>query len=178
MGPLSFVKIMSKNRLVYVLLISLVIITAWFFIKKYMNISNNSEITDLAKDEEVVKSDEPDDNAWIKLDDGLEIQDVIVGSGAEAKKGDLVSAHYIGTLSGGQKFDSSYDRGEPFSFTLGDGMVIKGWDLGLVGMKIGGKRKLIIPPALGYGDRNIGEGLIPPNSTLYFDVELVDTRTP
>jgi len=169
---------MSKNKIIYVLVISLVVIMAWFFIKKYMNVSNNSELTDLVRDEEAVKPDVSNDSAWVKLANGLEIQDVVIGNGAEAKKGDIVSAHYVGTLSNGQKFDSSYDHGQPFSFALGGGMVIQGWDLGLVGMKVGGKRKLIIPSDLGYGNRNIGEGLIPPNSTLFFDVELVAAQTP
>ncbi|MDO8496189.1 MAG: FKBP-type peptidyl-prolyl cis-trans isomerase [bacterium] len=166
---------MSKNTLIYILVISLVGITAWFFVKKSMNVSNNSESDSLVKKDEIVA---PNNDVWTKFDNGLEVQDVVVGSGAEAKNGDTVSAHYTGTLSDGKKFDSSYDRGEPFSFVLGGGMVIKGWDLGLVGMKVGGKRKLIIPPDLGYGDRNIGEGLIPPNSTLLFDVELMATQTP
>ena len=166
---------MSKNKIIYILVISLVVIMAWFFIKKSMNVSNNSELDSLVKKDEVV---EPKNDGWTKFANGLEVQDLVVGSGAEAKKGDIVSAHYVGTLSNGQKFDSSYDHGQPFSFALGGGMVIQGWDLGLVGMKVGGKRKLIIPPDLGYGDRNIGEGLIPPNSTLFFDVELMAAQTP
>ena len=174
MELLNLVKIMSKNKIIYILVISLVAIMAWFFIKKSMNVSNNSELGSLVKKDEVV---EPGNDTWVKLANGLEMQDVVVGSGAEAKKGDVVSAHYVGTLSNGQKFDSSYDHGQPFSFALGGGMVIQGWDLGLVGMKVGGKRKLIIPPDLGYGDRNIGEGLIPPNSILLFDVELVGVKT-
>ncbi len=169
---------MSKNKLIYLLIIVLVGIMVWFFIKKYMNVSNNSELTDLVKNEEAVKSNSPDNNAWTKSANGLEVQDVVIGSGAEAKNGDTVSAHYVGTLSSGKKFDSSYDRGEPFSFVLGGGMVIKGWDLGLVGMKVGGKRKLVIPPDLGYGSRDVGGGVIPPNSTLYFEVELMDAQTP
>ena len=85
----------------------------------------------------------------------------------------MVSVNYVGTLLDGKKFDSSYDRNQPFSFVLGTGQVIKGWDEGVAGMKIGGKRKLIIPPALAYGDQNIGDGLIPANSTLIFEVELL-----
>lgn len=147
---------------------------AWFFIKKFKDVSNNQKPNNMVKDEEV----KPSNDAWVKLDNGLEVQDVVIGSGREAKNGDTISAHYIGTLSDGKKFDSSYDRGEPFSFVLGGGMVIKGWDLGLVGMKVGGKRKLIIPPDLGYGSRDVGGGVIPPNSTLYFDVELVAVGLP
>jgi len=101
-------------------------------------------------------------------------EDLTVGTGAEAKSGDTVSVHYVGTLLDGTKFDSSRDRGEPFEFTLGAGQVIKGWDQGVAGMKVGGKRKLTIPPELGYGDRDLGK--IPPNSTLVFEVELLEIK--
>ncbi len=98
--------------------------------------------------------------------------DVVVGKGAEAKSGDNVSVHYTGTLENGEKFDSSKDRNQPFEFKLGQGRVIPGWDQGVPGMKVGGKRKLIIPPSLGYGARGAGPK-IPPNSVLLFDVELI-----
>ena len=103
---------------------------------------------------------------------GLEIQDLKVGDGAEAVKGKKVSVHYTGWLTNGTKFDSSKDRRDPFAFNLGKGQVIKGWDEGVQGMKVGGKRKLTIPPALGYGSRGAG-GVIPPNATLVFEVELL-----
>mgnify|MGYP000291563967 CR=1 FL=1 len=104
---------------------------------------------------------------------GLQYEDTVVGSGAEATKGQYVSVHYTGWLkSNGKKFDSSVDRGEPFVFGLGAGMVIKGWDEGVAGMKIGEKRKLTIPPDLGYGARGAG-GVIPPNADLIFEVELL-----
>jgi peptidylprolyl isomerase len=102
---------------------------------------------------------------------GLKYVEVKIGTGATAAAGQQVSVHYTGTLESGQKFDSSLDRGTPFQFNLGGGQVIKGWDEGIAGMKIGGKRKLIIPPNLGYGARGVGP--IPPNATLLFDVELV-----
>ena len=110
---------------------------------------------------------------------GLKITDTKVGSGAEAKNGQTCSMHYTGWLyengAKGQKFDSSLDRGEPFSFALGTGQVIKGWDEGVAGMKAGGKRTLIIPPELGYGAQGAG-GVIPPNATLMFDVELLEAK--
>lgn len=104
--------------------------------------------------------------------EGLKSEDLKVGTGSEAVSGKKVTVNYKGTLTDGTKFDSSYDRGTPFSFVLGSGVVIKGWDLGVSGMKVGGKRKLTIPPDLGYGSRGAG-ALIPPNATLVFEVELL-----
>ena len=103
---------------------------------------------------------------------GLEYWDIKVGTGAEAVAGKPVRVHYTGWLTDGKKFDSSVDRGQPFAFPLGAGRVIKGWDEGVAGMKVGGKRQLRIPPDLGYGPRGAG-GVIPPNATLVFDVELI-----
>ena len=103
---------------------------------------------------------------------GLTIEELVVGSGADARSGQKVSVHYTGWLTNGTKFDSSKDRGDPFIFPLGKGHVIKGWDEGVAGMKVGGKRKLTIPAALGYGARGAA-GVIPPNATLVFEVELL-----
>jgi FKBP-type peptidyl-prolyl cis-trans isomerase len=111
----------------------------------------------------------------VTLPDGLKYTDDQVGTGAEATTGKTAVVHYTGWLSDGTKFDSSKDRGQPFSFPLGGGRVIKGWDEGVVGMKVGGKRTLIIPPELGYGARG-APGAIPPNATLKFEVELLDVR--
>jgi peptidylprolyl isomerase len=105
----------------------------------------------------------------------LEITDTQLGNGAEATAGKNVSVHYTGRLTNGSKFDSSLDRGRPFTFKLGAGMVIQGWDQGVAGMKVGGKRTLTIPPELGYGAGGFPP-VIPPNSTLVFDVELLDVR--
>src|SRR5215468_4034986 len=106
---------------------------------------------------------------------GLQYEDVQEGNGAAAKSGDTVEVHYTGWLTNGTKFDSSLDRGRPFSFKLGAGQVIKGWDAGVDGMKVGGKRKLTIPPHLGYGERGFPP-IIPPGSTLVFEVELLGVR--
>ena len=111
----------------------------------------------------------------VTMQDGLKYTDDQVGTGAVATAGKTAVVHYTGWLLDGTKFDSSRDRNQPFSFPLGAGQVIKGWDEGVVGMKVGGKRTLIVPPALGYGARGAG-GVIPPNATLKFEVELLDVR--
>lgn len=108
-------------------------------------------------------------------DTGLKYEDLVTGDGAEAAAGQTAVVHYTGWLTDGSKFDSSKDRNDPFSFGLGKGMVIRGWDEGVVGMRVGGTRKLTIPPELGYGARGAG-GVIPPNATLVFEVELLELR--
>ena len=119
------------------------------------------------------------DNQVTEMPDGLKYTDTKTGDGATAKAGNKVSVHYTGWLSDngakGKKFDSSVDRGQPFQFTLGAKQVIAGWDEGVAGMKVGGKRTLNIPPELGYGARGAG-GVIPPNATLMFDVELLGVQ--
>lgn len=110
-----------------------------------------------------------------QMDNNLKIEDITVGTGAEAKKGDTVAVNYIGTLENGSKFDSSYDRNQPFVFLLGGGQVITGWDQGIVGMRVGGKRKLTIPPEMGYGAGGYPP-VIPPSATLIFTVELVAVK--
>jgi FKBP-type peptidyl-prolyl cis-trans isomerase FkpA len=108
----------------------------------------------------------------IKTATGLEIEELVVGEGDIAAAGHRVTVHYTGWLTNGSKFDSSKDRNDPFKFGLGQGQVIRGWDEGVQGMKVGGKRKLTIPAELGYGARGAG-GVIPPNATLVFEVELL-----
>ena len=108
-----------------------------------------------------------------KTDDGLEYWDLRVGNGLTAKEGSHVRVHYTGWLSNGEKFDSSVDRGKPFDFTIGNGEVIKGWEEGVTGMRVGGKRQLRIPPSLGYGAEGTPGGPIPPNATLIFDIQLL-----
>ncbi len=175
---------MLKNTFVYIVLVIFVGIAIWFFMQKAQN-NNNGEIGKLVGNspsptptpEASQASDKGTmvENAkWVKLEGGLEYQDVVVGSGDEAKSGDMIATNYVGTFSDGTKFDSSYDRGQPFAFILGGGMVIKGWDVGIVGMKVGGKRKLIIPPQLGYG--SAARAGIPANSTLLFEVELMAVK--
>jgi peptidylprolyl isomerase len=106
------------------------------------------------------------------LDSGLKYIDIVEGTGASPKPGNIVCVHYTGTLENGKKFDSSEDRGQPFRFPIGQGVVIKGWDEGVMTMKVGGERKLIIPANLGYGTQEI-PGVIPANSTLIFTVKLL-----
>ncbi len=113
--------------------------------------------------------------AEITTASGLVYEDTVVGEGAEAVAGSYVSVHYTGWLTNGNKFDSSKDRDEPFEFPLARGHVIKGWDEGVQGMKVGGTRRLTIPAELGYGARGAG-GVIPPNATLVFEVELLDIQ--
>ncbi|MDP2624785.1 MAG: FKBP-type peptidyl-prolyl cis-trans isomerase [Candidatus Peregrinibacteria bacterium] len=111
---------------------------------------------------------------YVTTDSGLKYKDTTVGDGAEAKSGDMVSVHYTGTLEDGSQFDSSVG-GSPFEFSLGAGYVIKGWDEGVQGMKVGGTRELVIPSDLGYGDNGF-PGVIPGGATLYFEVELLEVN--
>jgi FKBP-type peptidyl-prolyl cis-trans isomerase len=119
--------------------------------------------------------DKKEEKKVVTTKSGLKYEDLKEGTGAEAKKGDTVEVHYTGWLTDGKKFDSSKDRGEPFSFPLGAGKVIKGWDEGVAGMKVGGKRKLMVPPELGYGARGYPP-VIPANAELIFEVELLKIK--
>mgnify|MGYP001791971934 CR=1 FL=1 len=128
--------------------------------------------SDLIDDDDAPKGDAMADENVVKTDSGLQYVVISKGDGAQPQTGQRVFVHYVGTLEDGTKFDSSRDRGRPFDFTVGQGQVIKGWDEGVGMMKVGDRRKLIIPPDLGYGARGAG-GVIPPNATLIFDVELL-----
>lgn len=118
----------------------------------------------------------PEASGMITTRTGLQYQDLRVGDGALAESGMEALVHYTGTFTDGRKFDSSYDRQKPYPFRLDSGAVIRGWDEGIQGMRVGGKRKLIVPPHLAYGAAGYGNGAIPPNTTLVFEVELLDTR--
>lgn len=165
-----------KNLILTILAVVIVLIGGYYFQDKFDNLS-------IKQNQQEVKSEENQENIDInlnmnnnqnqeKLIEKPTIEVLKVGEGAEIKNGDKATVHYTGTLENGQKFDSSLDRGQPFEFSLGAGQVIKGWDLGVLGMKIGEKRKLVIPSSLGYGERGV-PGAIPENATLIFEVELL-----
>ncbi|MEL7316373.1 MAG: FKBP-type peptidyl-prolyl cis-trans isomerase, partial [Cyanobacteria bacterium J06559_3] len=115
-------------------------------------------------------------DGFVTTESGLQYKDLVKGTGALPEADQVVTVHYTGTLEDGTQFDSSRDRDEPFSFTIGAGQVIKGWDEGIASMRVGGQRQLIIPPELAYGPEGAG-GVIPPNATLLFDVELLEVRS-
>ena len=152
---------MTKTVFVFVVVIVLVGGAAWLFMRRGQGVDKTAD-----------KQASPTATEAV-LDGGLKVRDIVIGSGSAAKAGDSITVNYIGTFTDGKKFDSSYDHGQPFQFVLGTGAVIKGWDIGVAGMRVGGKRELIIPPALAYGERGAGNGAIPPNSTLVFEVELL-----
>ena len=130
-----------------------------------------------AKDAKVTTTDKAKKEIkTVTTPSGLKYEELVAGAGPQPKTGDIVKVHYTGWLTNGKKFDSSVDRGQPFEFHVGRGEVIKGWDEGVGSMKVGSKRKLTIPPDLGYGSQNVGNGLIPPNSTLVFEVELLGIK--
>jgi peptidylprolyl isomerase len=136
-------------------------------------------LEETSKPADAAKKKEEKTSKMIKTPSGLQFEDAVVGTGASPKSGQTCVMHYTGWLweneAKGKKFDSSLDRGQPFEFQIGRGMVIKGWDEGVATMKVGGKRTLLIPAALGYGSRGAG-GVIPPNATLVFDVELLGIK--
>ena len=160
---------MTKNFVASVVIGVLVLIVFSYFVFGLNgSSSNNSGSTNLPQTSPSQPQSQPKDTGKIQITDEK------VGTGAVAKKGDTVEVNYVGTLTNGKQFDSSYDRNQSFDFQLGAGQVIQGWDEGVVGMKVGGKRKLVIPPSLGYGSQATGS--IPPNSTLIFEIELIKIK--
>jgi peptidylprolyl isomerase len=173
---------MTKNIFVFLILAVCLVSAGWFFIgkDKVVSTEDGKDLLQgtLSGDLGIPsESEESEDSmgTMITLDNGLKIQDLVIGAGPGITSGYLASVHYEGRLENGQKFDSSYDRGKAFLFLLGAGKVIQGWELGVPGMKVGGKRKLIIPSELAYGEEGAG-GVIPPNAILIFEVELIDMR--
>jgi len=175
---------MSKNIVPLLIVLAVIFIggTGIFFLSNQKNLTPDININPTPfPTSAIISTPTPQATSGANMDkvvttqSGLKIQDIIVGNGQEVKSGDMVTVHYLGTLENGTKFDSSYDRSTPFSTQIGVGQVIAGWDEGIVGMKVGGKRKLIIPPDLGYGQQGAGSS-IPPNSTLVFEVELLEVK--
>ncbi len=157
------------NKTILTIVILIIIILGSYFLYQALK---NDEADNVETNNNETNNNETNNNNN-NNDMTLKIEILKEGSGEETKNGDNVVVHYTGTLEDGTKFDSSLDRGTPFVFTLGVGKVIKGWDLGILGMKIGEKRKLVIPSDLGYGERGTPGGPIPPNATLIFEVELL-----
>ena len=173
---------MTKNIFVFLILAVCLLSAGWFFVSKDKVVSTEDKDAllggTLGSGLGIPLESEESEGAMgtmITLDNGLKIQDLVIGTGPEITSGYLASVHYEGRLENGQKFDSSYDREKAFLFLLGAGKVIQGWELGVPGMKVGGKRKLIVPSELAYGEEGAG-GVIPPNATLIFEVELIDMR--
>lgn len=160
-----------SRKIVGIGLVVLIIVAGFLLLHKTAKPSNNAINTDTKKESTKIDTDINNSTESGKLI----IEDTQIGTGREVKSGDTVVMQYKGTLTDGTKFDSSYDRNEPFTTQIGVGQVIQGWDQGIPGMKIGGKRKLTIPPDLGYGAQGAG-GVIPPNATLIFEVELLDIK--
>lgn len=165
---------MTKSVFIYFIVAVAIVATGWALMRKGNEEPGMESLITSPTPGESASPDAMTEPAGevMTTQEGLQYQDIVVGAGAEAKAGDVVAVHYTGWLTDGTKFDSSLDRGEPFVFQVGAGQVIQGWDLGVAGIKIGGKRKLTIPPQLGYGERGAG-GVIPPNATLVFEVELL-----
>jgi len=165
---------MSKKYLSVTIFLAVLLVTGGIYIFSTGRPGNNQPFQTSTPSATIEATGEPiaTGSAKPQMEDKLIILDEKVGTGAEAVAGKKVTVNYVGTLINGTKFDSSYDRNEPFTFNLGAGEVIKGWDQGVIGMKVGGKRKLTIPASLGYGATGAG-GVIPPNATLIFEVELL-----
>jgi FKBP-type peptidyl-prolyl cis-trans isomerase len=159
---------MSKKNLIIICLVLAVIIIGGYFLWQNNYKSSGSALSE-GLNQNQQNSQQTSDNYEIQ---GMKVEILTQGTGEGAKTGDLVTVNYVGILQDGTKFDSSIDRGQPFAFTLGQNSVIQGWEQGLVGMKPGEKRKLTIPPELGYGSQGAG-GVIPPNATLIFEIDMI-----
>jgi peptidylprolyl isomerase len=161
-----------KNKSLYITIFLVVLVAVGgYFVFKIPSPVINQQLQEETLSDNIESVDTSTLGVETTMNDQLEIVDEVLGTGIEAVAGKSVTVNYSGTLTDGTKFDSSYDRNEPFVFNLGAGEVIVGWDQGVVGMKVGGKRKLVIPPSLGYGSADLG--VIPPNSTLVFEIELL-----
>lgn len=169
---MNYMKKIISSQTVFIVLPAIVLTASFVLIMDQSSPTTKQQTEDT--DTSIEKTEDNDTTDYTGGITELGIEDISVGDGKEAQKGDTVSVHYTGTLLNGEQFDSSYDRGEPFSFTIGEGGVIQGWEQGIPGMKVGGKRKLTIPADLGYGET--GSGSIPPNATLVFEVELVEVQ--
>jgi FKBP-type peptidyl-prolyl cis-trans isomerase len=171
---------MTKAVFIFVVMIALVGATVWLVLEKIKEVTEGTTSVITVQATPSISTNpskiEVESNITVELHNGLKVQDIVIGPGPEVRTGDLVSVHYVGMFIDGTKFDSSYDRDEAFVFSLGAGRVIKGWDAGIPGMKVGGKRKLIIPPELAYGAEGFPGG-IPPNATLVFEIALLDARS-
>lgn len=169
---------MNKESLVFIgitlLVVAVIVGTTVYFSKKNTSLDNTSLLEE-ASQEDTININEEEEMNTIEDFNELEIKVIQEGSGEEAKEGDTVVVNYEGTLTDGTKFDSSYDRGTPFSFNLGTGFVIQGWEEGVSGMKIGEIRELRIPSSMGYGSSGAGD-VIPPNAGLIFKVELLEIK--
>ena len=164
---------MSKNIIASAIAI-IILFMGGFYLSRHFNLTDNNAInaTSINSNNNGFSISTTTDTNMETIN-GLKIEILKQGAGEAAKNGDRVTVHYVGTLLNGEKFDSSIDRGQPFSFILGNGQVIEGWEKGILGMKVGEKRKLTIPPELGYGMTGTPGGPIPPNATLIFEVELL-----
>lgn len=162
---------MQKNYLILLMILAVLVAGALVW-----QVVFQKPLSPVSTDENIQTQQETSTSTVESGATGLKTEILTPGSGRAARNGDTVEVHYTGYLENGTKFDSSIDRGEPFSFVLGEGRVIKGWDLGILGMKIGEKRKLTIPPDLAYGSAGAGNGVIPPDSTLIFEVELLGIK--
>ena len=156
---------MSKLEIIILIIFLGLVVGFFWFLFNASPSTGTASISDNIKTEEKKEEPKPE----------LKIETMEQGQGQEVKSGDTISVHYTGYLVDGTKFDSSVDRGTPFEFKIGIGQVIKGWEQGIIGMKVGEKRKLTIPPELGYGSSGVGK-VIPPNATLIFDVELLEIK--